>query len=90
MGAVVKLIDYRRAELQTEATRVGERVYAETPKAFRRRMRGSWKAGRALARAPREQHPARLPAATSMTVCLGRRPQAQGQGDQAVKRRRGA
>ncbi len=64
MGAVVKLIDHRRAELQTEATRVGERVYAETPKAFRRRMRGSWKAGRALARAPREQHPARLAAAT--------------------------
>jgi CHAD domain-containing protein len=64
IDAVLKLIDHRRAELRTEATRIGERVYAETPKAFRRRMRGSWKAGRALARAPREQDPARLAAAT--------------------------
>ena len=64
LDAVVELIDHRRTELQTEAAGIGERVYAETPKAFRRRMRGSWKAGRALARAPKAQHPAQLAAAT--------------------------
>lgn len=64
LDAVVKLIDHRRAELQTEATRIGDRVYVETDKAFRVRMRASWKAGRALARARREQHPAGLAAAT--------------------------
>lgn len=64
LDAVVRLIDYRRAELQTDATRIGARVYAETPKAFRRRMRSSWKAGRALARVPQDQHPAKLAAAT--------------------------
>jgi CHAD domain-containing protein len=64
LDAVVHLIDYRRAELQTEAFHIGERLYAETPKAFRRRLRGSWKAGRALARAPRASDPVRLGAAT--------------------------
>ena len=62
--AVVKLIEPRRAELLPEAVGVGERVYAETPKAFRRRMRAGWEAGRALARAPQDQHPAQLAAAT--------------------------
>ncbi|HEY2769507.1 MAG TPA: CHAD domain-containing protein [Solirubrobacteraceae bacterium] len=64
LEAVRGVIDHRRAELQTEATRIGERVYAETPKAYRRRLRTSWKAGRALARTPEEQHPAELAAAT--------------------------
>ena len=64
LDAVLNLIDHRRAELQTEATHVGQRLYAEKPKALHRRMRRSWKAGRALARAPREQHPAQLAAAT--------------------------
>jgi CHAD domain-containing protein len=64
VGAVIRLIDHRRAELQTEAIRIGQRVYAETPKAFRRRMRACWRAGRALARVPQEQHPAELAAAT--------------------------
>ena len=63
LAAIVKLIDHRRDELQAEALKMGRRVYAETPKAFRRRMRASWKAGRALARAPRDQHPAELAAA---------------------------
>ena len=62
--AVVQLIDYRRTELQTEATGIGERVYAESPKAFRRRMRRSWKAGRRLGLAQQEQHPAELAAVT--------------------------
>jgi CHAD domain-containing protein len=64
LDAVVGLVDHRRNELQTEATRIGERVYAETPKAYRRRMRESWRAGRRLARAPRDQRPAQLAAAT--------------------------
>lgn len=64
LHAVVKLIDHRRGELQTEAIALGERVYADSPKAFRRRMRRSWRAGRALAEAPEEGHPAELAAAT--------------------------
>lgn len=64
LDAVVELIEYRRGELQTEATDIGERVYAETPKAYRRRMRSSWKAGRRLAREPQAHHPAQLAAAT--------------------------
>ncbi len=64
VDALVRLIDHRRAELQTEAIRIGERVHAERPKAFRRRMRRSWNAGRTAALAPLEQHPAELAAAT--------------------------
>jgi CHAD domain-containing protein len=64
LGAVVELLDHRRRELQTEAIALGERVYAESPKAFRRRMQRSWKAGRALAKAPHETQPAQLAAAT--------------------------
>jgi CHAD domain-containing protein len=64
LDSVVNLIDRRRTELQTEAIRIGERVYVETPKAFRRRMRGSWEAGRALAAMAQEQHPAQLAAST--------------------------
>lgn len=64
IDAVVNLIDHRRRELHTAATLIGQRVYAETPKAFRRRMRRTWKAGRRLSQAAREQHPAQLAAAT--------------------------
>jgi CHAD domain-containing protein len=64
LDAVVSLIDHRRAELQTEAVHIGERVYAEKPKAFRRRMRRSWNAGRAVAMAPLAQDPAELAHAT--------------------------
>jgi CHAD domain-containing protein len=64
VDAVLKLIDHRRTELQAEAIHIGERVYAESPKAFRRRMQRSWKAGRATARMVLEQHPAALAAAT--------------------------
>ena len=60
LDAVVALIDHRRAELQTETVYIGNRVYAEKPKAFLRRMRRSWKAGRAVAHAPLEQNPADL------------------------------
>jgi CHAD domain-containing protein len=64
LDALVGVIDYRRGELQSEATSIGERVYCETPKAFRRRMRAAWKAGRDLARASQVEHPAQLAAAT--------------------------
>jgi CHAD domain-containing protein len=64
LDAVVGLIDYRREELQNEAIHIGQRVYAEKPKAFRRRIRRSWNAGRALARAPLEQDPTELAQAT--------------------------
>jgi len=64
VDAVVAVLDHRRAELQDEAIRLGQRVYAESPKAFRRRMRRSWNAGRRVARVPSERHPAELAAAT--------------------------
>jgi CHAD domain-containing protein len=64
LDAVVRLIDHRRAELQAEAIHIGERVYAEKPKAFRRRMQRSWNAGQAVAHAPLEQDPAELAQAT--------------------------
>lgn len=64
LDALIALIDHRRGELQTEAVHLGSRVYGEKPKAFRRRMRRSWAAGRAVARAPFEQDPAELAQAT--------------------------
>ncbi len=64
VDAVVKLLDHRREELQSEAFQVGERVYAESPKAFRRRMRRLWRAGRAIAHEPFEAQPAAVAAAT--------------------------
>jgi CHAD domain-containing protein len=64
LDALVGLIDHRREELQTEAIHIGQRVYAEKPKAFRRRLRRSWNAGRAVARAPLEQDPTELAQAT--------------------------
>jgi hypothetical protein len=67
LDAVVRLIDHRRSELHTEAIHVGERVYTETPKAFSRRMKGCWKAGRAGARASLAQRPAELAQTTRET-----------------------
>ncbi|MBV9915358.1 MAG: CHAD domain-containing protein [Solirubrobacterales bacterium] len=64
VDAVVLLVDHRRDELQAEAFHVGERVYAESPQAFLRRMRRSWEAGRAVARAAAEQRPSELAEAT--------------------------
>jgi CHAD domain-containing protein len=68
LDAVLSLIDYRRDQLQLEARLAGERVYAERPKAFRRRVRRQWKAGRAEGRAPRARTPAELAQATRATV----------------------
>jgi CHAD domain-containing protein len=64
VDAVVRLLDLRREELQAQAFHLGERVYAESPKAYRRRMRRLWKAGRALALEPVEARPAIVAAAT--------------------------
>ena len=49
VDGVVSLIERRRGQLQAQARALGARLYAERPSAFRRRMRRSWKAGRALA-----------------------------------------
>jgi CHAD domain-containing protein len=49
--AVVALIDHRREQLEQEAHFLGARLYAERPKAFRRRLRRYWSASRAEARA---------------------------------------
>lgn len=44
---LVELAEHRRKQLQTQALLVGERLYAEKPKPFLRRIRGCWSAGRA-------------------------------------------
>jgi CHAD domain-containing protein len=44
--AVLGLLDHRRAQLQAQAMALGERVYSERPKAFVRRLRACWRAGR--------------------------------------------
>lgn len=64
VDALITLIDHRRDELQTEALAIGRRLYAERPAAFRRRLRRSFKAGRAAAAAPHQRRPAELAAAT--------------------------
>lgn len=69
--ALLALIDHRRAELQTEAFRLGKRVYGERPRAFVQRMRRSWEAGRAVAAVPRELHPAELADATRASSTAG-------------------
>ncbi|HUA44983.1 MAG TPA: CHAD domain-containing protein [Solirubrobacteraceae bacterium] len=47
IDAVIELIDHRREQLQTEALLVGERLYAEPPKVFVRRIHRYWEASRA-------------------------------------------
>jgi len=47
---VIALIDHRRAQLQAQAIRIGERLYAESPKAFARRIRRYWRASRSRGR----------------------------------------
>jgi CHAD domain-containing protein len=53
---VLELIEHRRGELQSDAQALGQRLYAERDKAFRRRLRRLVKAARADARA--HDHPA--------------------------------
>jgi CHAD domain-containing protein len=47
VNPVIALIEHRRDQLQTEAFFLGERLFAERPNAFRRRMRVYWSAWRA-------------------------------------------
>jgi CHAD domain-containing protein len=62
--AVVELIDHRQQELRRQALQLGGRVYAEKPKAYVRRMRAMWRAGRGAQAATAQQHPAELAQAT--------------------------
>jgi CHAD domain-containing protein len=47
VDAVVAFIDHRREQVQAEAFVLGQRLYAERPKAFVARLRRYWKASRA-------------------------------------------
>ena len=59
--ALLALLDRRRAELQQEVMRLGERFFQDRPRALARRLRGYWKAWRG---APGLQRPAEpLPSA---------------------------
>lgn len=60
VDAVLGLIEYRRRELQVEAFLLGERLYAEPPKAFARRMKRYWKAWRAETKTAHSRPPAEL------------------------------
>jgi CHAD domain-containing protein len=50
LDAVLALIDHRRGELEVQAFKIGERLYAERPKAFAQRMHSYWKASRSRSR----------------------------------------
>ena len=60
---VFDLIDHRREQLQEQAMLVGERLYAEKPKAFGRRMHRYWKAWRREAKAAAAPRPTAQPIA---------------------------
>ncbi len=60
LDAVLGLIDHRRRVLQAQAVALGERVYAERPKAFVRRVRTCWQAGRRQRREADSRDPADL------------------------------
>lgn len=64
VDGIVGLIEHRQAELRAEAFHLGSRIYAEKPGAFVRRMRRSWRAGRALRAAAGQPQPAELAQAT--------------------------
>ncbi len=68
LDAVIGLLDHRRGQLQAQAMLVGERLYAEKPKAFRRRMRAYWKTWRAESRTGAVQRPARVAELTRQPV----------------------
>ena len=68
VDAVLGLLDHRREQLQTQATALGERVYAERPKAFLRRLRACWRAGRRAHRQSLQGDPAELAEATRAMV----------------------
>lgn len=57
---VFEIIDQRRAELQARAIPVGDRLYAEKPRAFGRRLHRYWKAWRAEGRFEEARRPQAL------------------------------
>jgi CHAD domain-containing protein len=61
---VVAAIDHRRETLQEEAFFMGQRIYAESPKAFTRRIGAYWKGWRAQSKAAAAHVPAELAEAT--------------------------
>jgi CHAD domain-containing protein len=65
IDALLSLIDHRREQLRTEAFLAGERLYAERPKVFVRRMRRYRKAWEGEREADEESRPAELATATS-------------------------
>ncbi len=62
--ALVALIDTRREQLQAQSRLTGARLYAEPPKAFRRRLHRYWKAWRSEQRLARARRPATVADAT--------------------------
>jgi CHAD domain-containing protein len=64
LDAVLGLIGHRQEELRRQAILLGERVYAEKPKPFVRRMRAMWRAGRGQKAVATDQRPAELAQAT--------------------------
>ncbi len=64
---VIALIDHRREQLKIEAFFLGERLYAERPKAFRRRMRRYWSAWRGETEALDARRPAPIDQAASVS-----------------------
>jgi CHAD domain-containing protein len=68
LDAVIALLDHRRGQLQAQAMVAGERLYAEKPKAFRRRMRAYWKAWRAERKTRNADRPAELAELTRQPV----------------------
>jgi CHAD domain-containing protein len=68
LDAVIALLDHRRSQLRAQAMLLGERLYAEKPKAFRRRMRSYWKAWRAESKTAAVDRPAELAGLTRRPV----------------------
>jgi CHAD domain-containing protein len=68
LGPVLALIDHRREQLQHQARYVGQRLYAEKPKAFERRLRRYWEASTREAREAKLSSPAELAKATHGAV----------------------
>lgn len=60
VGPVLALVEHRRARLQGQAWAAGQRVYAESAKAFTRRLRRYWTAAREEARVSASEAPADL------------------------------
>jgi CHAD domain-containing protein len=56
LEAVLGLVDHRREQLQAEAMMIGERLYAERPKAFLRRLHRYWSTTRDRSRRAAQTH----------------------------------